>query len=337
MATKNLQTNLKLITSVMSAAPTAAQLPLGYMAFGLVNGQASIWGNYDGTVRDLIQEGSPKVTVSQSTGTSTTDVMSQNAVSTALGGKQSVSLKNQANGYAGLDENAKLVPDVIPDYVMSKLLFGGTIDLSGDATLSEAFQSKYGFTTSITQITDDYAPNYEGVYFIAEDMSPFTNQVVLNVAGVSTGDWVISIGTKWVKIDNTDAVVSVNGKTGAVTLTLSELGGLSSTSAVSTNTVAFTAAGTRANVATGDTLATLFGKLAKWYTDLTSGLAFSTSVTSAQTPIATSSARGAVIVPVASALTVDSSGNIDVSVGDGIKKNASNQLEADVQVTYGVI
>lgn len=38
------------------------------------------------------------------------------------------------------------------------------------------------------------------------------------------GDWAIFNGTAWEKIDNTDLVVSVAGRTGAVTLTSSDVG-----------------------------------------------------------------------------------------------------------------
>ena len=38
------------------------------------------------------------------------------------------------------------------------------------------------------------------------------------------GDWAIFNGSAWQKVDNTDAVTSVNGQTGVVTITLSSLG-----------------------------------------------------------------------------------------------------------------
>jgi hypothetical protein len=41
--------------------------------------------------------------------------------------------------------------------------------------------------------------------------------------GYAVGDWAISNGASWDKIDNTDAVSSVNGKTGAVTLTKADI------------------------------------------------------------------------------------------------------------------
>ena len=58
------------------------------------------------------------------------------------------------------------------------------------------------------------------------------NYYIVSVAGTTNlngitdwqvGDWVIYQGTEWEKVDNTDAVVSVNGFTGAVSLTTSNI------------------------------------------------------------------------------------------------------------------
>ena len=58
MARLELITNLKLIDgSTRTTVPTPEELPLGYMCFGIVNSRASIWGNYDGSVHDLVEEG----------------------------------------------------------------------------------------------------------------------------------------------------------------------------------------------------------------------------------------------------------------------------------------
>jgi len=48
-----------------------------------------------------------------------------------------------------------------------------------------------------------------------------------NLDGITTwvvGDWAIFNGTVWQKVDNTDAVTSVNGYTGTVSLTYSDVG-----------------------------------------------------------------------------------------------------------------
>lgn len=62
MASLELITNLKLIDgSARTTVPTPEELPLGYMCFGIVNSRASIWGNYDGSVHDLVEEGTRQV------------------------------------------------------------------------------------------------------------------------------------------------------------------------------------------------------------------------------------------------------------------------------------
>ena len=53
---------------------------------------------------------------------------------------------------------------------------------------------------------------------------------------------------------------------------------LTTTGASTSTTVAFTAASSRANIATGETLATMFGKIAKWFGDL-KAMAFKANVT----------------------------------------------------------
>lgn len=85
MASLELITNLRLIEgSVRTSVPSATELPLGYMCFGIVNARASIWGNYDGTVHDLVDEGTVKVEIVQVTGQSTTAVISQKGTTDAI-------------------------------------------------------------------------------------------------------------------------------------------------------------------------------------------------------------------------------------------------------------
>jgi predicted heme/steroid binding protein len=53
------------------------------------------------------------------------------------------------------------------------------------------------------------------------------------------GDWAIYNGTAWDKVDNTDAVVSVNGYTGAVVLTFSDVGAPPATRTLTINGVGY--------------------------------------------------------------------------------------------------
>jgi hypothetical protein len=63
-----------------------------------------------------------------------------------------------------------------------------------------------------------------------------------NLNGITNwqlGDWAIYNGTAWEKVDNTDAVVSVNGYTGAVVLTFSDVGAPPATRNLTINGVQF--------------------------------------------------------------------------------------------------
>lgn len=123
-----------------------------------------------------------------------------------------------------IKENGKIRLTDLPDVILGQVMFSGTINQSGVATLSLAFKNKYGIATDTLQLTSDDATQYEGAYFIAQGTETFTDVTILGVEKVSTGDWVISTGIKWTKVDNSDAVVSVNGKTGTVVIVKSDIG-----------------------------------------------------------------------------------------------------------------
>ena len=64
-----------------------------------------------------------------------------------------------------------------------------------------------------------------------------------NLNGVTTwtqGDWAIFNGTAWEKVDNTDLVTSVAGRTGAITLTTADIGGLGTIATQAASNVSIT-------------------------------------------------------------------------------------------------
>lgn len=133
--------------------------------------------------------------------------------------------KGKANGVASLDENSKIISSQLPDYLLGQVMYGGNASAVATTTTvspSDSLKAKKGITaTSISIVnsatsatTSTYGwQDLEGVYFICQASGTF--------AGISfdTGDWIISTGVKWEKIDNTDAVKSVNGQTGVVNIT----------------------------------------------------------------------------------------------------------------------
>ena len=110
---------------------------------------------------------------------------------TALDNKVDDSEKGSANGVATLDSNGKVVLTQIPDSVLGQLKYQGV----------------WNFTTLPTA-------TQKGQYWIAS----------VSGNGYDVGDWAIWNGTAFDKVDNTDAVASVAGRTGNVVLTKSDVG-----------------------------------------------------------------------------------------------------------------
>jgi hypothetical protein len=106
--------------------------------------------------------------------------------------------KAAALGVATLDSSTKVPISQIPDAVIGALNYQGTWNASTNTpTLTSSVGTKgYYYVVSVAGST--------------------------NLNGTSdwlVGDWAVYNGTIWQKIDNTDSVTSVNGLTGAVVLT----------------------------------------------------------------------------------------------------------------------
>ena len=121
------------------------------------------------------------------------DVYTKTAADALLAAKEATANKGVANGYASLDSNAKIPTSLIPDSLLGQLEYQGTRDMS--TALPAASAANKGFYYVTTTAGNGYV----------------------------TGDWAVSNGTSWDKVDNTDAVQSVAGRTGAVTLTTADL------------------------------------------------------------------------------------------------------------------
>ena len=108
-------------------------------------------------------------------------------------------------------ENGKIKTSQLPDYLLGQVMYGGLI--YDDATIapSDSFVAKYGMKTIVSA---GDASKYSGVYFIVSGYA--SDNTVVGVSQVSTGDWIISTGLSWQKIDNSDAVTSVAGLVGNV-------------------------------------------------------------------------------------------------------------------------
>lgn len=147
------------------------------------------------------------------------------------------------DGENALIENNKITAGYLPDSVLGQVLYGGGfVPTTGVATLTANAKERLEVSTPTITLTNDttsptgYEAN-EGIYYIATANGTFAS------ISFQTGDWLISIGTSWSKVDNTDAVTGVKGaneqnyKLGNVNLTAQNVGAVSSTDAVSTQSI----------------------------------------------------------------------------------------------------
>lgn len=116
-------------------------------------------------------------------------------------------------------ENGKIKASNLPDYLLGQVLYGGSINSSQVCTLSSLYKDKFNTTDTTRLLSNLTASSHVGVYFIASG-----NFLLNGTIDVNVGDWVISDGNSWGKIDNTDAVASVNGYTGVINLGYEDLG-----------------------------------------------------------------------------------------------------------------
>ena len=108
-----------------------------------------------------------------------------------------------ANGVATLDAGGKVPVSELPAAVLGALSYQGTWDASTNTpTLTSSVGTK-------------------GYYYV---VSVAGNTNLNGITDWLVGDWAVYNGTVWQKVDNTETVTSVNGQTGAVSITLTNLG-----------------------------------------------------------------------------------------------------------------
>ncbi|MBW7887462.1 MAG: hypothetical protein H3C35_03750 [Bacteroidetes bacterium] len=109
-----------------------------------------------------------------------------------------------ASGIASLDSGGKVPTSQLPAAVIGGLNYQGTWNASTNSPAIPAASS-----------------GNKGYYYKVATAG------TTNVSGITdwqVGDWIVSNGTAWDKVDNSEIVSSVAGKTGAVTLTKGDVG-----------------------------------------------------------------------------------------------------------------
>lgn len=139
---------------------------------------------------------------------------------------------NGANGLVLLDSNGKIQNSNLSDYLLGQVVYGGGIAANGVITLSNNGKTKLGITASTIDISAVTISAAEGLYVLA---TTAITASTISALSANTGDWIISNGTVWGKIDNTDAVTSVNGSMGAVSITPSSISAVPTSRTISYN------------------------------------------------------------------------------------------------------
>jgi len=125
---------------------------------------------------------------------------------------------------------------------------------NGGGTSQSVLDTLTSLQSQITAISGFV--NYEGTWNASTNIPTLVSSVgtkgdyyvvsttgTTNLNGITTwtqGDWAIFNGSAWEKVDNTDLVTSVAGRTGAVTLTTADIGGLGTIATQASSNVSIT-------------------------------------------------------------------------------------------------
>ena len=238
------------------------------------------------------------------TGLGTMSTQNSNNISVTGGSMNGVTIsdyvatatKGVANGVASLDGSGTVPISQLPSAVLGALSYQGTWNASTNTpTLTSSVGTKgYYYVVSVAGST-----NLNGI----------TDWVV--------GDWAVYNGTAWQKVDNTDAVTSVNGYTGTVVLTNTDISGFGTMSTQNANAVAITG-----GAIDGTTIGATTTSTGKFTT-----LNASTSLT---TPTVQASNSGGLSLK-------NSAGTTQISMGAGGGDNASINVSTNINGTNAQI
>ena len=107
---------------------------------------------------------------------------------------------------------------------------GGQVPLSQLPSLGDLnYQGAWNASTNTPTLTSSVGT--KGYYYVVS-VAGTTN--LNGITDWQVSDWAVFNGSVWQKIDNTDSVTSVNGKTGTVVLTATDVGAVSSVSGTGT-------------------------------------------------------------------------------------------------------
>lgn len=143
------------------------------------------------------------------------------AIISLFGSAAQVDTGYTANTIPVIQNDGKLPKNIIP--INDGLIYGGAIESVGNYEAivypSDAFIVKYPDTPTDDTITiNRETTEYTDVYFVVQGAAS-EGDTILGIEGVQNGDWIIANAERgFLKIDNVDAVKSVNGMLGVVVI-----------------------------------------------------------------------------------------------------------------------
>jgi hypothetical protein len=205
--------------------------------------------------------------------------------STDVTGLGTISTQNANNvTITGGTMSGVTVTGYIPTTEKAAALGVATLDAGGTVPLSQIPASIQGgvsyqgtWNASINTPTLSNGVGTKGYYYV---VSVAGNTNLDGITAWNVGDWAIFNGTVWQKVDNTDAVTSVNGYTGTVNLTYTDVGAFPATSTTGSGNVVLDTGATQANPTISNyenftpTTAPAYSEGRVWYDSTEKALAF---------------------------------------------------------------
>ena len=192
-----------------------------------------------------------------------------------------------------------------------------TLDSSGQVPLSQIpplgdlnYQGTWNATTNTPTLTSSVGT--KGYYYVVS-VAGTTN--LNGITDWQINDWAVFNGSVWQKIDNTDSVTSVNGKTGTVVLTNTDISGFGTMSTQNANAVAITGGTIDGTTIGGTTPAVITGSTINANTKVVSPDYYAQSVLGGN--LRTSGGT--------SLVNWDGGGSGNVTINGGLLANASNK------------
>ena len=209
------------------------------------------------------------------------------------------------------------VSGYIPTTEKAQPLGVATLDAGGKVPVSQIpqmgdlnYQGTWNASTNTPTLTS--STGTKGYYYVVS-VAGTTN--LNGITDWQVGDWAVYNGTAWQKIDNTDAVTSVNGYTGTVVLTASDIGGLGTMATQNANSVAITGGAINGTTIGASSQADITGNTINAFTKFVAQDYYAQSILGGN--LRTSGGT--------SLLNWDGGGSGNISVNGGLTANPSNK------------